>query len=66
MALVQEKNKVEDLSCVHYWLIDEAKGPVSEGRCRKCGTIKNFENSVGKTRWSNGMSDRDKSRKLAA
>ena len=66
MALVQEKNKVDDPSCVHYWLIEGAKGPVSEDRCRKCGKVKNFENSVGKTSWSNGKGNRDKSRKLAA
>ena len=42
MALVQEQNKVDDPSCVHYWVIEGAKGPVSEGRCRKCGKVKNF------------------------
>ena len=66
MALVQEKNKIHEPSCVHHWLIEEAKGPISEGCCRKCGKVKNFENSVGKTSWSNGIGNRDKSRKLAA
>ena len=40
-TLVNESKKE---SCVHYWLIEPAKDPVSEGHCRKCGTVKNFEN----------------------
>lgn len=33
-------------TCVHHWLIKEAKGPMSEGRCRKCHEVKNFKNYV--------------------
>ena len=30
--------------CEHHWMIDEANGPTSEGRCRWCGSLKNFFN----------------------
>ena len=30
--------------CEHHWMIDEANGPTSEGRCRRCGCLKNFFN----------------------
>ncbi len=29
---------------VHHWLIDEANGPESEGRCKKCGEVRAFKN----------------------
>ena len=34
------------LSCVHYWVIEVAAGPVSKGKCKKCRVIRDFENSV--------------------
>ena len=30
--------------CEHHWMIDEANGPTSEGRCQRCGCLKNFFN----------------------
>jgi hypothetical protein len=30
--------------CPHHWVIDEAAGPVSRGRCQVCGTQKEFNN----------------------
>ena len=39
-----EEGKKE--TCVHHWLIKEAKGPTSEGRCKKCHEVKNFKNFV--------------------
>jgi len=29
----------------HHWMIDEADGPMSEGRCIKCGNERAFANS---------------------
>ena len=49
-TLVNESKKE---SSVHYWLIEPAKDPVREGHCRKCGTVKNFENYVGnRAKWN--------------
>jgi hypothetical protein len=28
----------------HHWIIDEANGPESAGRCRTCGAEKQFRN----------------------
>ncbi|MBK7329346.1 MAG: hypothetical protein IPI85_09760 [Dehalococcoidia bacterium] len=28
----------------HHWLIEEAVGPVSLGRCKRCGATKAFKN----------------------
>ncbi|HMO52907.1 MAG TPA: hypothetical protein PJ994_00220 [Tepidiformaceae bacterium] len=28
----------------HHWVIEEASGPLSAGRCKKCGATKNFKN----------------------
>ena len=39
-----EEGKKE--TCVHHWLIKAAKGPISEGRCKKCHEAKGFNNSV--------------------
>jgi len=25
--------------CIHYWIIEEARGPTSRGVCRKCGKV---------------------------
>ena len=30
--------------CEHHWMIEEANGPTSEGRGRRCGGLKNFFN----------------------
>lgn len=31
--------------CKHHWVIDEANGPESEGRCKKCGESRMYRNS---------------------
>ena len=31
-------------SCVHYWIIDEPEGPISQGVCRICGAQREFSN----------------------
>ena len=43
------KKTTED--CVHHWIIDPANGPVSEGRCKKCGARKDFFNAFEGTAW---------------
>lgn len=28
----------------HHWVIEEASGPLSNGRCKRCGATKAFKN----------------------
>ncbi len=35
----------------HWWMIEGANGPVSQGRCRFCGIRKEFQNSWDTKRW---------------
>ena len=30
--------------CVHYWIIEVAAGPRSDGVCRRCGVRRQFDN----------------------
>ena len=39
-----EKTKKE--TCIHHWLIEEAKKPTSTGRCKKCHAVKEFNNYI--------------------
>jgi hypothetical protein len=32
--------------CCHYWIIQPAMGPVSDGTCRRCGQVREFFNSL--------------------
>ena len=32
--------------CAHYWVIEPANGPVSQGVCQVCMEVKEFMNSV--------------------
>jgi len=33
-------------TCVHHWMIESPNGPVSKGKCEKCGEERMFLNSV--------------------
>lgn len=33
----------------HHWVIEEASGPVSAGRCKRCGASKEFKNWLADT-----------------
>jgi len=51
-------------SCCHYWIIQSALGPVSEGSCRNCGEVRVFKNSIDyEDEWTNR---RDVARSKAA
>ena len=43
-GIVPTKTKKE--TCVHHWLIEEAKKPTSTGRCKKCHVVKEFNNYI--------------------
>ena len=36
----------EFIVCAHYWVIDAASGPVSQGTCQVCGEVREFRNSA--------------------
>lgn len=35
------------VDCVHYWVIEEASGTTSNGKCVRCGGVREFANSAG-------------------
>ena len=43
-GIATKKTKKE--TCVHHWMIEEAKKPTSTGRCKKCHAVKEFNNYV--------------------
>jgi len=32
-------------NCIHHWVIEQAKAPRSEGRCKRCHVTKTFSNT---------------------
>lgn len=52
---------VVDSDCQHYWVIEQPNGPTSNGRCKECGTVREFKNSIQGSGW-----DRDGRRRRAA
>ena len=42
---VKEKNSAVKIDCRHYWVIEEADGPISSGVCKICGEKRKFHNS---------------------
>ena len=41
-----EKKASKERHCIHYWIIDFPDGPVSAGKCKRCGMVKNFYNCL--------------------
>ena len=37
--------------CNHHWVIESPNGPTSLGRCRTCGELREFKNSIQITSW---------------
>ena len=51
-----ELDAVEEVTCIHYWIIDVPDGPISQGRCRVCGEAKDFLNYLESyTGWDSGF-----------
>lgn len=42
--------------CPHYWVIQPAEGPVSQGICQICGQTKEFKNYVEASTWGDDRS----------
>jgi hypothetical protein len=38
-------------TCVHEWVIEPPNGPTSQGKCRRCGEVRAFRNSLDITYW---------------
>jgi hypothetical protein len=38
-------------TCVHQWVIEPPNGPTSQGKCRLCGDVRAFRNSLDITYW---------------
>ena len=59
--------------CRHYWVIQPAMGPESQGVCQSCGEIQDFKNYVEGASWgdsrltsrSKGQESEDVSRVVA-
>lgn len=37
--------------CPHYWVIQPATGPLSQGICQSCGEVREFKNYVEAATW---------------
>ena len=37
--------------CSHYWVIQPATGPLSQGICQACGEVRDFKNYVEAATW---------------
>lgn len=37
--------------CQHHWVIDTPNGTFSGGRCKRCGTMRDFRNSAEDLLW---------------
>lgn len=55
MITKETKLNLDDLgtedSCIHYWLIGSPTGPISQGKCRNCGILKEFNNFFEGSAW---------------
>lgn len=47
---VDERIQVYDapkvVPCAHYWVIEPANGPESQGECQVCGEVRGFKNFI--------------------
>ena len=34
------------IACAHYWVIEPANGPLSQGECQVCGEVRGFKNFI--------------------
>ena len=48
------------VGCRHYWIIEPAAGPTSDGRCQICGRTKTFNNFVQASTWGDEQAAKKK------
>ncbi len=46
-----EERETRVLECRHHWVIETPSGSLSLGRCRRCGAVREFRNSIPDTYW---------------
>ncbi len=46
-----DTTEIIESDCNHHWVIESPNGPTSVGRCRACGEIREFKNSIQITSW---------------
>jgi len=40
------KSNTKQQECIHHWIIDSPHGHISYGRCRLCGAVNEFFNTL--------------------
>lgn len=51
-----------DFRCIHHWTIEAANGPISPGKCKNCGKIQKFANSLaGQGDWFRSGEENERS-----
>jgi hypothetical protein len=56
----------ENPQCQHYWVIQPAMGPESQGICQTCGETRHFKNYVEGASWSDSrLSNRSNTQEVA-
>lgn len=43
---------IAERNCSHHWVIDTPNGTFSHGRCKRCGSTREFRNSSEDQQWS--------------
>ncbi len=43
----QQNDSLDNVGCMHYWVIDLADGRTSRGKCSRCGAARDFPNYFG-------------------
>ena len=47
---------VSESSCAHHWIIGDPDGPTSSGKCKRCGTQRDFMNYFEGSSWGSDIS----------
>ena len=47
---------VSESSCAHHWIIGDPDGPTSSGKCKRCGTQRDFMNYFDGSSWGADIS----------
>jgi hypothetical protein len=45
-AAIESPSIADGPTCAHYWVIEPANGPVSQGKCQNCMEVRGFKNFV--------------------
>ena len=57
-TVIEQERPAEDLApeapvCRHHWRIESPNGAISVGRCKRCGEVRDFQNSSTDSIWEN-------------